>query len=157
MIDVLEKPIKRIKETCEMVGAAEKFERALPELETYLEGEVANGETSETRLTYDGLCFLKEAFARLWADRLALSAARPAAVREGRGLLPNPQVSRFSLAKGLRSLGSWFSLPLFVLRLAFLMQGLIALDFADDLLGLSRDAVLDILGFGHGSRSWGRP
>jgi hypothetical protein len=64
MIDVLEKPIERIKETCEMIGAAEKFERALPELESYLEREVASGETSETRLTYDGLCFLKDAFAR---------------------------------------------------------------------------------------------
>jgi hypothetical protein len=64
MIDVLEKPIERIKERCEMIGAAEKFERALPELESYLEREVASGETSETRLTYDGLCFLKDAFAR---------------------------------------------------------------------------------------------
>ena len=63
-IDVLEKPITRIRETCEMIGAGEKFDRALPELETYLEGEVANGETSETRLTYDGLCFLKEVFAK---------------------------------------------------------------------------------------------
>ena len=26
--------------------------------------EIARGETSEARLTYDGLCFLKEAFAR---------------------------------------------------------------------------------------------
>jgi hypothetical protein len=34
-------------------------------LETYLEGEVAAGEVSETRLTFEGLCFLKEAFARL--------------------------------------------------------------------------------------------
>lgn len=48
-----------------MMGAAEKFERALPKLETYLEGEVAAGETSETRLTFDGLCFLKQAFSRL--------------------------------------------------------------------------------------------
>jgi hypothetical protein len=58
-INVLEKPIERIKETCEMMGIAEKFDRALPELETYLEGEVAKGETSETRLTYNGLCYLK--------------------------------------------------------------------------------------------------
>ncbi len=47
-----------------MIGAGEKFERILPELETYLEGEVARGETSETRLTYDGLCFLKQAFSQ---------------------------------------------------------------------------------------------
>ena len=47
-----------------MVGVAEKFERALPELETYLEAEVAAGETRETRLTFDGLKFLKEKFAK---------------------------------------------------------------------------------------------
>jgi hypothetical protein len=63
-IDVLDKPIRRIRKTCELVGAGEKFERALPELETFLEEEVARGETREARLTYDGLCFLKEAFAR---------------------------------------------------------------------------------------------
>ncbi|WP_454628382.1 hypothetical protein [Bradyrhizobium cenepequi] len=63
-IDVLEKPIERIKETCVMMGIAEKFERALPELETFLEGEVANGETRETRLTYDGLCYLQQIFSR---------------------------------------------------------------------------------------------
>jgi hypothetical protein len=63
-IDVLEKPIKRIKETCAMMGIAEKFDRALPELETFLEGEVAKGETRETRLTYDGLCYLRQVFAK---------------------------------------------------------------------------------------------
>ena len=60
IITVLEKPIARIKETCEMMGIGEKFDRALPELETYLESEVAAGETSETKLTYDGLVFLKQ-------------------------------------------------------------------------------------------------
>jgi hypothetical protein len=45
-----------------MMGVAEKFDRALPELETYLEKEIAAGETSETRLTFDGTCFLKQAF-----------------------------------------------------------------------------------------------
>lgn len=64
-INILEKPIERIRETCEMTGAAEKLERVLPELETYLEGEIAAGETNETRLTFDGLCFLKRAFSRL--------------------------------------------------------------------------------------------
>jgi hypothetical protein len=64
IIDVLERPITRIKKTCEMAGAAEKFDQTLPELETYLEGEVGNGETSETRLTYIGLCFLNDVFAR---------------------------------------------------------------------------------------------
>ena len=63
MIDVLEKPIERIKETCEMVGAGEKFERTLPELENYLEEEVSRGETRETQLTYNGLCFLRTRFA----------------------------------------------------------------------------------------------
>ena len=63
-IDILEKPIERIKETCEMVGAAEKFQRARSELETYLEAEIAAGETRETRLTYDGLLFLKQLFAK---------------------------------------------------------------------------------------------
>jgi hypothetical protein len=63
-VDILERPIERIRETCEMTGTADKFERALPELETYLEGEIAAGETSETRLTFEGLCFLKEMFSR---------------------------------------------------------------------------------------------
>jgi len=59
-IDVLERPIARIQETCDIMGIAEQFDRALPELETFLEGEVANGETRETRLTYDGLCYLRQ-------------------------------------------------------------------------------------------------
>jgi len=64
-VSILERPISRIRETCELMGATEKFDRALPELETHLEGEVAAGETSETRLTFEGLCFLKQAFSRL--------------------------------------------------------------------------------------------
>src|SRR4051794_36976608 len=63
-IDVLEKPIERIKETCEMAGLAAAFDRALPELETFLEAEVAKGETRETRLTYDGLCYLRRVLPR---------------------------------------------------------------------------------------------
>jgi hypothetical protein len=63
-IDILEKPIQRIKETSEMAGAVEKFDRALSELETHLEAEVAAGETRETRLTYDGLLFLKQLFSK---------------------------------------------------------------------------------------------
>ena len=63
-IDVLEKPIERIKETCAMMGIAEKFDRALPEIETFLEAEVARGETSETRLTFDGLLYLKQRLAK---------------------------------------------------------------------------------------------
>ena len=63
-IDVLEKPITRIRETCDMMGVVGKFDRALPELETYLESQVADGETSETRLTYNGLCFLRQVFAK---------------------------------------------------------------------------------------------
>ena len=63
-IHILEKPIERIKETCEMVGAAEKVKRALPESATYLEAEVASGETRETGLTFNGLKFLGEKFAK---------------------------------------------------------------------------------------------
>jgi hypothetical protein len=61
-INILERPIERIRETCELMGTADKFDRALPELETYLEREIAAGETSEARLTFDGLCFLKQSF-----------------------------------------------------------------------------------------------
>jgi hypothetical protein len=63
-INVLEVPIERIRETCAMMGIAEKFDRALPELETFLEAEVARGETRETRLTFDGLRYLKRVFDR---------------------------------------------------------------------------------------------
>jgi hypothetical protein len=63
-IDVLEKPIERIKQTCAMMGIAERFDRALPDLETFLEGEVANGETRESRLTMDGLLYLKQLLAK---------------------------------------------------------------------------------------------
>ena len=63
-IDVLEKPIERIKETCALMGIAEKFERTLADLETFLEAEVAEGETSETRLTFDGLLYLKQRLAK---------------------------------------------------------------------------------------------
>ena len=58
-ISVLEKPIERIKETCELMGIADKFDRALPELETFLEAEVAQGEVSESKLTFDGLRYLR--------------------------------------------------------------------------------------------------
>jgi hypothetical protein len=42
IINVLEKPISRIRETCEMMGIAPKFDRALPELDTYLESQLAD-------------------------------------------------------------------------------------------------------------------
>jgi hypothetical protein len=61
-INLLEKPIERIRQTCAMMGIEDKFARVLTDLETFLEAEVADGETSETRLTYDGLCFLKDKF-----------------------------------------------------------------------------------------------
>ena len=63
-IDILDKPIERIQETCVMMGIAEKFDRALPELETFLESEVAKGETRETRLTYEGLRYLRNRLGR---------------------------------------------------------------------------------------------
>ena len=62
-VTILEKPITRIRETCELIGAGDRFDRMLPDLETFLEGEVASGETSEARLTYHGLVFLKARFA----------------------------------------------------------------------------------------------
>ena len=62
---VLEKPIERIRETCELMGIAEKFDRARPQLETFLGSEVANGETRETRLTFDGLLYLRKVFERI--------------------------------------------------------------------------------------------
>ena len=55
-ITVLEKPIERIREACDLVRY--DFERRLPDLETYLEGLVADGEDDEGRLTVAGLTFL---------------------------------------------------------------------------------------------------
>lgn len=49
-IDVLEKPIERIKETCAMMGIAAKFDRALPDLETFLEAELARGKPAKPDL-----------------------------------------------------------------------------------------------------------
>ena len=46
------------------MGIAERFDRALPDLETFLEAEVARGETRETRLTFDGLLYLKQILAQ---------------------------------------------------------------------------------------------
>ncbi|WP_141713488.1 hypothetical protein [Bradyrhizobium elkanii] len=63
-INVLEKPIERIKQTCELVGIADRFDRALPELETFLEAEIAQGEVRESRLTLDGLCYLRQLLAQ---------------------------------------------------------------------------------------------
>ena len=60
-IDIFEKPIERIKKTCELMGLSDDFERKLPELETHLEALVADGETSEERLAVSGLTFVKRA------------------------------------------------------------------------------------------------
>ena len=60
-IDIFEKPIARIKKTCELMGLADDFERKLPALETHLEGLVAEGETSEERLAVSGMTFVKRA------------------------------------------------------------------------------------------------
>ncbi|MBR0750903.1 hypothetical protein JQ604_01820 [Bradyrhizobium jicamae] len=62
-INVLERPVQRIREACELMGHAERFERALPELETFLESKVADGESSESMLTSDGLRYLRRRFA----------------------------------------------------------------------------------------------
>jgi hypothetical protein len=74
-IDILDKPIERIHETCAMTGIVDQFDRVLPELETFLEGEVAKGETRETRLTYDGLCYLNHILNQPRA--LGASAVKP--------------------------------------------------------------------------------
>jgi hypothetical protein len=60
-INIFDKPIERIRKTCELMGLGADFDRKLPELETYLEGLVAEGETSEERLTVSGLNFVKQA------------------------------------------------------------------------------------------------
>jgi hypothetical protein len=59
-IDILERPIKRIQEVCCLMGVEDKFDRALAELETFLESEVADGETRETVLTDNGFRFLRD-------------------------------------------------------------------------------------------------
>jgi hypothetical protein len=43
-VDVLEKPLARMRETCWLMGIADKFDEALPELETFLEGETGGDE-----------------------------------------------------------------------------------------------------------------
>ncbi|KRP95077.1 hypothetical protein AOQ73_23540 [Bradyrhizobium pachyrhizi] len=63
-INVLEKPIERIKQTCELMGIADRFDRALPELESFLEAEIAQGEVRESKLTLDGLCYLRQLLAQ---------------------------------------------------------------------------------------------
>ena len=60
-INIFDKPIERIKKTCELMGRGDEFDRKLSELETHLEGLVAEGETSEERLAVSGLTFLKQA------------------------------------------------------------------------------------------------
>ena len=59
-INIFEKPIERIRNTCELMGLGADFDRKLPGLETHLEGLVAEGETSEERLTLSGLTFVKQ-------------------------------------------------------------------------------------------------
>jgi hypothetical protein len=59
-IDVFEKPIERIKRTCDLMGLSADFERKLAALETHLEGLVADGEIDEERLAVSGLTFLKQ-------------------------------------------------------------------------------------------------
>ena len=60
-INIFDKPIERIRTTCRLMGLGADFDRKLPELETHLEGLVAEGETSEERLTVSGLSFVKQA------------------------------------------------------------------------------------------------
>jgi hypothetical protein len=60
-INIFDKPIERIGKVCELMGLGADFDRKLPALETYLEGLVADGETSEERLTASGLTFVRQA------------------------------------------------------------------------------------------------
>jgi hypothetical protein len=60
-LDLFEKPIQRIKTTCDLMGISDEFERKLPELETYLKALVAKGETGEEHLAVNGMKFLKQA------------------------------------------------------------------------------------------------
>jgi hypothetical protein len=60
-INIFDKPIERIKKACELMGRSADFDRKLPALETYLEGLVADGETSEEQLTVSGLTFIQQA------------------------------------------------------------------------------------------------
>jgi hypothetical protein len=60
-INIFDKPIERIRKACQLMGLGADFDRKLPELETHLEELVAEGETSEERLTESGLTFVKQA------------------------------------------------------------------------------------------------
>jgi hypothetical protein len=60
-INIFDKPIERIRKTCQLMGLGADFDRKLTELETHLEELVAEGETSEERLTVSGLTFVKQA------------------------------------------------------------------------------------------------
>lgn len=57
-INIFDKPIERIRKTCELMGLSADFDRKLPDLETHLEGLVAQGETDEERLAVSGLAFV---------------------------------------------------------------------------------------------------
>jgi len=59
-LNLFEKPIQRIKTTCDLIGTSDEFERKLSELETYLEALVADGETNEEQLAINGMKFLKQ-------------------------------------------------------------------------------------------------
>ncbi|MBR1274724.1 hypothetical protein [Bradyrhizobium sp. AUGA SZCCT0283] len=60
-INIFDKPIERIRKTCQLMGLGADFDRKLPELENHLEGLVAEGETSDERLTVSGLSFVRQA------------------------------------------------------------------------------------------------
>jgi hypothetical protein len=60
-IDILEKPIERIRQTWNLMGMNSDFELKLTVLEHHLQALVAVGETDEGRLAVSGLIFLKQA------------------------------------------------------------------------------------------------
>lgn len=59
-IEILEKPIARIRKTCDLLGISGDFERKLPALEAHLKALAADGETREERLAVSGMAFVKQ-------------------------------------------------------------------------------------------------
>jgi hypothetical protein len=56
----IESAVERIERVYALMGSIEDFNRVLPDLENYLESQIAAGETSEHRLAVDGLTYLRK-------------------------------------------------------------------------------------------------
>jgi hypothetical protein len=59
-IPLLDKVVQRIEEVYGLMKSSREFERVLPDLENFLEAEIANGKTDQERLTVDGLRYLNQ-------------------------------------------------------------------------------------------------